>query len=187
MKLFHVGFARLVHPDVFYGRKNADFAQGFYTSPDEDFVKKWAKTRPDQETILNIYELNEEGLKIKRFDRNEEWFEYIFNNRHFKEDYLSDYDVIIGPIANDTIYDTWGILTSGMVDEKKALEVLSLGPSYIQVAIKSIKASNQLTWLSSIVMSPEEVKSLRGEVRKEEIEYQKIVAEKLSNVIESIS
>ena len=46
MKLFHVGFAKLIHPDVFYGRKNADFAQGFYTSQMKTLSR--SGQRPDQ-------------------------------------------------------------------------------------------------------------------------------------------
>jgi hypothetical protein len=187
MKLYHVGFAKLENPDVHYGRKNADFGQGFYTSWDKEFSTKWAKYRPGQETVLNVYELEEEGLKIKKLERDEEWFEYIFNNRHFKDDYLEEYDVIIGPIANDTIYDTWGILTSGMVEEKKALEVLCSGPCYYQIALKTEKAASHLTWITSRVLDEEEVNSYSGTVRQEEIEYQKIVADKLSDVMKEIS
>ena len=47
-----------------------------------------------------------------------EWFDYIFSNSNGKKDYLSEYDVIIGPIANDTLYDTLGILTSGFIKKR---------------------------------------------------------------------
>ena len=49
---------------------------------------------------------------IKRLKRDEEWFEFIYNNRR-NNDTMPQYDLIIGPIANDTIYDTLGITTSG--------------------------------------------------------------------------
>ena len=64
-----------------------------------------------------IYELHTDDLQIKRFERDEDWFRYIFSNRRRMPDALSDFDVIIGPIANDTLYNTFGVLTSGMLDD----------------------------------------------------------------------
>ena len=81
-------------------------------------------------------------LKYKVSD--EEWFHYIFANRAGREDTLAMYDVIIGPIANDTIYDTWGILTSGLISAQTALQVLMQGPAYQQVVIKSERAVRAL-------------------------------------------
>ena len=78
MLLYHVGFSEIKTPDVKYGRSNADFGQGFYTSSDKDFSEKWAKKRKSEDTIFNSYELDETNLKIKRFIRDKEWFDYIF-------------------------------------------------------------------------------------------------------------
>ena len=33
-------------------------------------------------------------------------------------------DVVIGPIASDTIYDTLGVLTSGVLTREQSLELL---------------------------------------------------------------
>ena len=62
--------------------------------------------------------LNKWGLedwKIKTFSRDNEWFDYIFTNHNRKKDYLSEYNIIIGPIVNNTLYDTLEILTSGYI------------------------------------------------------------------------
>ena len=183
MLLYHVGFSEIKTPDVKYGRSNADFGQGFYTSADKDFSEKWAKKRKTETTIFNEYELDETNLKIKRFKRDQEWFDYIFSNRNFKEDYLSEYDVIIGPIANDTIYDTWGILTSGLIDSKKALEILSVGPEYEQVTLKTQKAVDNLKFLSSHIIPYDDLTKYRTQVRKEEEKYQQSLAELLEDYI----
>ena len=75
----------------------------FYLSDNEDFSKRWAKIRKGEDTYLNRYELNCDDLDIKYLNKNEEWFDYIFRNRQNNKDILSDFDIIIGPIANDTI------------------------------------------------------------------------------------
>ena len=176
MKLYHVGFSEIKSPDIFYGRKNADFGQGFYLSPNKDFSEKWGKKRKGLDTIFNEYDLDESSLKIKQFERNEEWFNYITNNRHNKDDYLKDYDVIIGPIANDTIYDTYGILTSGMIPTDIVLKILCAGPQYIQLVLKTQKAADNLKFISSHIISYEELEKNASFVRKEEIEYQEILS-----------
>lgn len=103
MTLFHTGFSEIRTPDLTIGRSNADFGQGFYLSDDEQFSRRWARTRRGTETYLNRYELDTTGLLIKRLSRDETWFDYIFSNRAGKADAFSAYDVIVGPIANDTL------------------------------------------------------------------------------------
>lgn len=179
MILFHTGFSEIRQPDIHYGRKNADFGQGFYLSPDREFSCRWARERNGQDSFLNVYELDEKDLKIKYLKRDGEWFSCIFANRRGRPDGFSGYDVIIGPIANDTLYDTMGILTSGFLSDSEALAVLTLGPEYTQWVIKSEKALSQLHWRSSSVLAKEEIAAYRETVRKEEAEYQRLLAEKL--------
>ena len=138
MKLYHTGREEIRNPDIRRGRKNADFGQGFYLSPDRDFSYRWAGA----DAVINEYELDEGGLLIHRFNRDEDWFSYIFQNRRARDD-LS-VDVVIGPIANDTIFETFGIINSGFLKPEDALKLLLVGPEYNQVAIKTEKAASQL-------------------------------------------
>ena len=38
MLLYHTGYQEIASPDVHYGRKNADFGQGFYLTANEAFA-----------------------------------------------------------------------------------------------------------------------------------------------------
>lgn len=38
--------------------------------------------------------------------------------------------MIVGPIANDTIFDTFGIITSGFLSAEQAIKLLLIGPQY---------------------------------------------------------
>lgn len=51
IRLYHTGFAEIREPDVRYGRKNADFGQGFYMSDNEEFSKRWARVRRGENTV----------------------------------------------------------------------------------------------------------------------------------------
>ena len=143
MKLYHTGKEEIRCPDIRRGRKNADFGQGFYLTPDRDFAYRWAGA----DAVLNEYELDESGLLIHRFSRDEEWFDYIFQNRRAR-DRLSA-DIVIGPIANDTIFETFGIISSGFLKPADALKLLMVGPEYTQIAVKTEKAASRLQWMRS--------------------------------------
>ena len=170
MRLYHTGTVIIKDPDLRHGRKNADFGQGFYLTPDRDFTYRWAR----RDAIVNVYELDETGLNIHRFTRDIEWFNYIFHNRRVED--TIDADVIIGPIANDTIFDTMGIISSGFLSPEEALKLLLIGLEYTQVVIKSEKAKAQLHWLSA-----EQITAIDESLhREEEAEYQKLFAEAMT-------
>jgi hypothetical protein len=143
MILYHTSDIEIRKPDIHHGRKNADFGWGFYLSPDREFTYRWAR----ENAVVNKYEFDDTGLDIFIFDRNTDWFRYIFQNRRAKDELSSD--VVIGPIANDTIFDTLGILSSGYLKPEEALQLLMIGPEYTQVAIKTKKAIEQLHFISS--------------------------------------
>lgn len=172
MRLYHTGFEEIREPDVHRGRKNADFGQGFYLSPDLDFSKRWARVRRGSDTVLNAYELDSTDLKVHVFERSIEWFEYIYGNRRLQPDTL-DADVITGPIANDTIYDTLGITTSGFLTKEQSLQLLMIGPVYTQTVLKTEKAAAHLRWTGSVILDEETINGCRETVRKEESEYLK--------------
>ena len=170
--VYHTGFAIVQTPDLQFGRSNTDFGQGFYLSDDLAFAGRWAKARKDLSVYLNTYRLALDGLRIKRFRRDAAWYDYIYANRAGRPDKLTAYDAVIGPIACDTIYDTLGILTSGLIDKEAALKAYRLVPSYRQIVLKSTKAVSALEWVEARVISPEETRQNRAILLREEQAYQ---------------
>lgn len=183
MLLYHAGFKIIKEPDIHYGRKNADFGQGFYLTAEKEFAYRWAQERKGEETIVNTYELDMTNLKIRRFIRDKEWFEYIFANRNRKPDTL-EADVIMGPIANDIIYNTNGIFTGGILEPEQALKLLLIGPEYTQIVLKTKKAAVQLKWLESAVLTHEEINGYRKVLIDEEADYQIALAKELDKILE---
>ena len=72
-------------------------------------------------------------------------------------------DIVIGPIANDTIFETFGVISSGFLKTRDAMKLLMIGPEYIQVAIKTERAVRQLRWIRS-----EKIKRMDAGLRKAE-------------------
>ena len=183
MLLYHTAYREIRDPDVHYGRKNADFAQGFYLSPEYGFARRWARERKGTDTFINCYELDTAGLRILRLERNADWYDYIFRNRGGGSERFPDADVIIGPIANDTIYNTYGVLTSGLLEKEEALELLLLGPEYTQVVLKTEKAACQLKWLKAEVLTKEQLIVSAAEVVAEEQAYQELLSMKMAETV----
>ena len=175
MRLYHTGFDVIREPDVHHGRKNADLGQGFYMTRDLAFAERWGMFRKGLQTVVNEYELDLSGLTVHTFDRDEAWLDYLAGNRGGKKDTL-DADVVIGPIANDTIYDTLGIMTSGFLGKAEALKLLKLGPEYEQIVLKTEKAAAQLKFISSKVLEEAFLQENARRIRAEEEAYQKACA-----------
>ncbi len=173
MILYHVGKYKIEKPDIHHGRENADFAQGFYLSDDLEFSLKWATFDSDSITYLNKYELDLADLKIKEFNKDREWFDYINKNRNRFDDELKEFDVIIGPIANDILYDTLGLTTSGLIDLETSYKLLSLGNSYKQIVIKTEKANSNLKFIEAKELKEKDCLKLKKKMKKEEKKFQK--------------
>ena len=75
MLLYHAGNIAIPEPEVHFGRKNADFGQGFYLTTSRDFACRWARERSNMDVVLNIYRLDTEGLSLHSFQRDEAWFD----------------------------------------------------------------------------------------------------------------
>ena len=173
MILYHTSDRDIKKPDIYRGRKNADFGWGFYLTPDKDFTYRWAR----ENAVVNEYELDETGLEVYRFSRDDAWFEYIYNNRRVKDSLTAD--VVIGPIANDTIFDTLGIMSSGLLKPEDALKLLMIGPEYTQAAIKTEKTAKQLRWIRS-----ERIERMdREKLKAEQDAYQEKVASELLSIL----
>lgn len=157
MVLFHTSDRIIKVPDLGIGRRNADFGQGFYMSSDDSFAGTWARERTSSDIYVNSYEADFTGLRVKNLERDAEWFDYIFHNRRGAADKFADYDVIIGPIANDTIFETYGIVTSGLLRPEHALQLLLIGPEFVQIAVKTEAAAKSLKWIDAYVLSKEAI------------------------------
>lgn len=172
MRLYHVGDRAIPEPDVHYGRRNADFGQGFYLTPEPEFARRWA----GEKAVLNEYELELDGLTVQYLQRDEAWFDCIFRSRRGQDSLCAD--VVIGPIANDTIFDTMGIVSSGFLAPSEALWLLQIGPAYTQVAVRTPAAAGQLRWLGAEALSRPDEETRR----REAADYQRAFAAALTEL-----
>ena len=113
MKLFHGANIDIESIDISHGLRYKDFGKGFYATPDQNTAVRMAQKRArlfGGVATLITYEFDESALqcdlKIKRFSETAsvEWFLLVDANRDRKNtEPVHDYDIIIGPIANDGV------------------------------------------------------------------------------------
>lgn len=110
MLLYHGSNMVIEEIDLTKSRPNKDFGKAFYLSADRKQAEEMAKFKvltSGGEQIVTVFEFDELHLKdlsIKRFESySEEWAEFVYNNRDEKQDFRHDYDLVYGPIANDTV------------------------------------------------------------------------------------
>lgn len=112
-------------------RVGKDFGFGFYLTTDKQVATRQAERKLLQygigSKIVQSYYLDEqklEELKVLRFDSyTEEWADFILLNRQNKEHRsLHDYDVVIGPIANDTVGFQIRRYTEGIITKAQFLQ-----------------------------------------------------------------
>ena len=82
-------------------------------------------------------------MKVLKFDSpNKEWAEFIYKNRNREMEFHHDYDIVIGPIANDGVAYLLGRYEEGTItlDElARDLEYKHLNSQYFFGTDKAIK------------------------------------------------
>ena len=122
-----------------------DFGIGFYTTLLESQAKEWAY-RLSMRNQKNCYYVNtysykeNKNLKIRRFTSlNEEWLEFIKENRS-KGGLQHDYDIVIGPVADDNTMETIQLYIAGIITSKEAVDRLKYNKVNNQISFHTNKS-----------------------------------------------
>ena len=156
MKLYHGTNVDFDVIDLTKSNKYKDFGQGFYLtdirSQAEELAAKKSRLFGGY-PIIQEYEFDESllsgaELKVLKFDKpSTEWAEFIFKNRSRDNNFTHDYDIVIGPIANDGVayllgrYEE-GTLTIEELSDK--LDYKKLNSQYFFGTNKSLKYLKRL-------------------------------------------
>ena len=153
MILYHSSSEVVRCPDTAHSRLYLDFGKGFYLTSYYEQARRYAKRflRRGREAWLNTYELidNLEGWKILRFDSYDKaWLDFISKCRGGNDD--TDYDMVIGGIANDRVILTLDRYFDGELTQEQALGLLKFEKPNIQYCIRSERMLKEcLTYIKS--------------------------------------
>lgn len=132
MILYHGSNILIDKIDLSKSKPNKDFGRGFYLSDNEEQALEMAKFKTltlGGEPLISIFEFDENiitnnTLKVKVFqDYSEEWADFVFANREGLDN-VEEYDIVYGPIANDTVGLQIRKLKSGNIDKVEFLNRL---------------------------------------------------------------
>ena len=103
MGLYHGSNVEVQNPKILTNGFYKDFGYGFYCTHMQKQAERWALTKRGNH-IVNIYDYNEDkSLNILKFsEMTEEWLNFIVDCRSGKN---HSYDIVEGPMADDTIWD----------------------------------------------------------------------------------
>ena len=129
MKLYHGSYLAVKKPDLSFSRIELDFGRGFYTTPIKEQAISWSRRfkRKHGESIISVYEIDEPKLKketsILTFDDySTQWLDFIISCRQGK--IHTGYDVVIGGVANDKVFNTVQLFLDNLIDKEESLKRL---------------------------------------------------------------
>ena len=120
MKVYHGSWIEVSVPDLKHSRTDVDFGKGFYVTPIREQAVKWCGRfkRRGKQGIVTSYIFDDcaiQNLNVLKFDSySEEWLDFILNCRREKDS--SDYDIVMGGVANDKVFNTVELYFDHLID-----------------------------------------------------------------------
>ena len=141
MRLYHGSNVEIKTIDFERCKPFKDFGCGFYLTDIEEQAILMAKRTASiygGTPFVSVFEFDEvavllnSALSIKCFDKpNEEWALFVMNNRSRAQKHpVHEYDIVIGPVADDAIAVLFRNFDDGIID----LPTLVNGLKYKQVS-----------------------------------------------------
>ena len=130
--VYHGSYCKVEHPEIKEGKYSKDFGVGFYCTILEEQAIKWAKKYDTP--MINKYEYNEDSkLKIKEYTlMTEEWLDFIISCRSGKK---HDFDIVIGAMADDQVYNYITDLMAGNITRAAFWELAKFRHPTHQIAL----------------------------------------------------
>jgi len=134
MKVYHGSYIKIDKIDLSKSKPNKDFGKGFYVTKFRHHAEEWAKIIGEKngtEGFVSEFEFSENDFtksicKIKRFDAyDEDWLDFVVANRDKNNETAHDYDIVIGPVADDKVQNTLRLYLKGKISKEKFLKMLT--------------------------------------------------------------
>lgn len=147
MFIYHGSYTEVKKPEIRKARKTKDFGYGFYCTIILDQAKKWALKFPTP--YVNTYNYRSiNNLKILEFkEMTNKWLEFIVDCRAGKD---HDYDIVIGPMADDQIYSYINDYINGNISKEAFWALARFRYPTNQILFHTNKSLEMLLFVKSI-------------------------------------
>ncbi len=147
--IYHGSKEEVEFPEIRKAYYNKDFYFGFYCTLIEEQATRWA-TRFGKPGVVNIYKLIEDdSLNILKFEQmTEEWLDFIIDCRSGKSHH---YDIVEGPMADDTIFNYVQDYIDGRITRAAFWELAKFRYPTHQISFHTIRALDCIRFERSYV------------------------------------
>lgn len=99
-----------------------DFGYGFYCTNFEKQAKRWALTKKNKH-VVNVYSYTEnKNINCLIFkEMSDEWLDFVVSSRQGER---HDYDIVEGPMADDTIWNYVDDFARGLISRTAFWELV---------------------------------------------------------------
>jgi hypothetical protein len=159
MFLYHGSITVVKKPLLNITSRKTDFGIGFYTTTSQHQACSWANIKKIRHGVntgyINVYEFDEvqfPKLNVMTFaGATDEWLDFVFANRHI-EGLNHSYDIIRGPVANDTLYQTLALYEGGILDKNETISRLRTYNLVDQISFHTEKGLESLNFREAILI-----------------------------------
>lgn len=144
--VYHGSYCKVEEPKLLDNKYTKDFGKGFYCTILKEQAIKWANKYDTK--IINLYEYHENNnLKIKEFTvMTEEWLDFIISSRNGEK---HDYDIVIGAMADDQIYNYITDLLNGEITREAFWELAKFRHPTHQIAFCTEEALKTIKFIGA--------------------------------------
>ena len=137
-EIFHGSGEIVEFPEIRKTKYTKDFSWGFYCTKSHEQAYRWAERRHEK-GVVNVYVYKEnENLRILKFEKmTDEWLDFISNCRAGK---IHSYDIVEGPMADDTIWNYVNDYLSGIIPRNVFWEYAKFKNPTHQISFHSLQA-----------------------------------------------
>ena len=143
--IYHGSTQIVEYPEIRVAKYNKDFYFGFYCTIMPEQARRWA-TRFTGKGIINeyLYRPNEKLKTLIFPEMTEEWLDFIASCRLGEP---HDYDIVEGPMANDTIFNYVQDFVDGKISRAAFWELAKFNKPTHQISFHTAKALTTLEFL----------------------------------------
>lgn len=154
MILYHGSKEIVEFPEIRIQRFHKDFYFGFYCTIFPEQAIRWA-VRFDGVGYLNEYQyVPNASLNVKKFsEMTEEWLDFIAACRTGKS---HDYDIVEGPMADDTIFNYVQNFVDGKISREAFWNLAKFKKPTHQISFHTARALTTLKFLKGSEVKDEE-------------------------------
>ncbi len=147
--LFHGSRIEVEYPEIRVQKFHKDFFWGFYCTTMEEQAARWS-VRFGGKGVVNVYSFDDGAeLTVKRFPvMSEEWLDFITACR---SGVPHSYDVVEGPMADDTIFNYVQSFLDGEISRAAFWELARFKHPTHQISFHTAKALAALRFERSYV------------------------------------